>query len=784
MTPSRFIYNSLRQSSLQVVVIVVGIFLAIFTRSAQAVPAQSSLLNCTDIYFTDSGNFVNPTVLGGLYKINTTTGAATLVGTFPNSIIPDNGNYNRAGGVVAIIGGATPTAYASSDTFAQPGANLQSFNGTTSLDLPNAMISVSANGLAAAPNGNLYYVANNNGVQQVYTFANFPNSASTLLGNVAAPIGDNIFNTLTAGDNAFDTNGRHYYFASPSGNGNTGYLYYIDPNFQAHLLGTVPTPGGATGLAFDAIGNLYTSSRNRLDKITLNNGFFSTQVGGAPTQTIIDLASCALPGLNPIFNFKDGINKKVKNVTLNQALSTQNTAVKGDVLEYQVAIDNTGNLPSDNTKFIDTIPTGTSYVTGSTTMCDSTGNTCTLVGDRTTPSTLPPFTIAGGMEVHSPGVAAGIVNAGATSAVIVKFQVKVTATNGNILNTATITYPSANSGVFTTNSLSSNSVTTNLPVVISGKIWNDLDGSGNSGFNNIITTGEIGTNANNGLFAILIDGSTPNPKIIGSTAIATNGTYSFPTVAINQTGLTIELSTSAGVLNSTIIPTPAIPIGWKNTTPKTIPAFNAGTADIANKDFGIVQPANPILVKRITAINGQTTNPHDNTDLAAVIDSPATTNDDSTRKWPSNYLKGAVNGGHIFPGDSIEYTIYYLNDGGADTKKLKICDPIRGRQTYVPQSMKLLLGNSSTPVNLTDEIDIDLKIDRANTYAAGNPPSDCNIINSTIPPTTRDNGGVVIQVTGTGATMQPDLSVIVGATGFGAPTNSYGWFRFTTKVDP
>jgi hypothetical protein len=96
--------------------------------------------------------------------------------------------------------------------------------------------------------------------------------------------------------------------------------------------------------------------------------------------------------------------------------------------------------------------------------------------------------------------------------------------------------------------------------------------------------------------------------------------------------------------------------------------------------------------------------------------------------------------------------------------------------------MKLLLGDGSTPIALTDATD--LPIDRANTYPAGNPPPDCNISSSTIPLTTRDNGGVVIQITGTGATTQPDLSVILGATGVGTPITSYGWFRFTTKVDP
>jgi hypothetical protein len=50
--------------------------------------------------------------------------------------------------------------------------------------------------------------------------------------------------------------------------------------------------------------------------------------------------------------------------------------------------------------------------------------------------------------------------------------------------------------------------------------------------------------------------------------------------------------------------------------------------------------------------------------------------------------------------------------------------------------------------------------------------------------TARDNGDVVIQLADTGATKQPDLLAIPGATAAGTPTTSYGWGRFRTKVDP
>jgi hypothetical protein len=317
---------------------VVSMISSIFSPLALAAPtgapaatAPGTPLNCTDVYFVDPGIFVSPNVSGGLYKIDTSTAVDTLVGAFPNSSVAvtatGGGNYNRASGIVAIIGGVTPTAYVSNDTFAFPGSHLQSYSATGSLDLPSATLTTNANGLAASPDGSLQYVTNTiyagGGTQQIYKFST-PNSASTFVANITPPPGDNIFNTLTAGDNAFDSNGRHYYFASPNGTGSTGYLYYIDPSYQAHLLGTVATPDGATGLAFDSLGNLYTSSRGKLDKISLNNGFTATLVG-TPGHTIVDLASCAAPTVNPQFSFADGIKKQVRNVTTNQPLTTQNT---------------------------------------------------------------------------------------------------------------------------------------------------------------------------------------------------------------------------------------------------------------------------------------------------------------------------------------------------------------------------------------------------------------------------------------------------------------------------
>jgi GEVED domain len=204
--------------------------------------------------------------------------------------------------------------------------------------------------------------------------------------------------------------------------------------------------------------------------------------------------------------------------------------------------------------------------------------------------------------------------------------------------------------------------------------------------------------------------------------------------------------------------------------------------------------AKVILVKRITGIKPAGTptwlkvNPNDGTALNTVVH--ITANDAATINWPTpTYLLGAVNAGKIQPGDELEYKIYYLNaqTQGTSATSLKICDPIRGKQAYTTGSMQLLPGNASTPISLTD-LATDTTIDRASTFgvaalpAVVDIPTDCNA-NSTIA-TGADRGGVVIQLTGTGATKQPDLFAIPGATAAGTPTTSYGWFRFTTKVDP
>jgi hypothetical protein len=308
------------------------------------------------------------------------------------------------------------------------------------------------------------------------------------------------------------------------------------------------------------------------------------------------------------------------------------------------------------------------------------------------------------------------------------------------------------------------------PVGISGTVWNDKDNSANNTFTNIQTGTEVGTNAVFGttttpVNAISID--TTTGLVLGSQVVGASGTYNFISVPPN-TNVKVILSPTAGTVGATP-PTAALLTGWVGTSPKDSGIFNTGLYPNI-KDFGVRQKAKFVLVKRITKINGMTINPNDGTDLTG---STADTFN-NVGNWPANYLVGKVAAGRVNPNDTIEYTIYFLNNQGADALNVKICDPISGMQDYVPNSIKLRLGGATTDTSLTDALD---SFDRANTYVAGIAPMDCNAGAASI-----SDPGIAIGITGSATINQSAQTAVPGATGIGAPTAAYGLFRFTTKV--
>jgi uncharacterized repeat protein (TIGR01451 family) len=158
------------------------------------------------------------------------------------------------------------------------------------------------------------------------------------------------------------------------------------------------------------------------------------------------------------------------------------------------------------------------------------------------------------------------------------------------------------------------------------------------------------------------------------------------------------------------------------------------------------------LVKRVTSIAG--------TAITAVNNDPGDTNDDSTR-WPASYLQGTFTGSTAAPGETVDYTIYFLSDGNTPVNQVKLCDLVPDNTTYVAGSLRISQGGAAL-TTLTDATGDDAG-ENFNSAAAVTAP--CSGTNT--------DGGVRVNVPGT----------LLNATGPGAPTSSYGLIRFSVKID-
>jgi uncharacterized repeat protein (TIGR01451 family) len=200
---------------------------------------------------------------------------------------------------------------------------------------------------------------------------------------------------------------------------------------------------------------------------------------------------------------------------------------------------------------------------------------------------------------------------------------------------------------------------------------------------------------------------------------------------------------------------------------------------VGQNNNGTVAP-NLILVKRITAING--------VEVAGFVDDPGST-DDNISTFPSptsTYLRGAINGGLVRPGDVLEYTIYFLSNGGAPVTNVSICDFAPANSTFVSNAFNgmspedtgglpgvdrgIALGLSTTsfPTAPTAYLSNVQDGDRAQFFPPGTtPPVSCSGINS--------SGAVVINVVTSPTNLPP-------ATATNTPANSYGFIRFRARV--
>ena len=158
------------------------------------------------------------------------------------------------------------------------------------------------------------------------------------------------------------------------------------------------------------------------------------------------------------------------------------------------------------------------------------------------------------------------------------------------------------------------------------------------------------------------------------------------------------------------------------------------------------------LVKRVTRIGA--------TAIATVTDDPNDADDDASVNWPVDYLEGDIDA-VAEPSEEIDYTIYFLSDGNSAAASVKLCDLVPDNTTYVAESLQLSQGGAAA-VALTDAAGDDA----GESFAAGA---------ATIAPCQGANtdGGVYVTLPGN----------LPNATAAGTPTSSYGFIRFTVRVD-
>ena len=142
----------------------------------------------------------------------------------------------------------------------------------------------------------------------------------------------------------------------------------------------------------------------------------------------------------------------------------------------------------------------------------------------------------------------------------------------------------------------------------------------------------------------------------------------------------------------------------------TTPGNLASDGEVEDYSLEIVaSDPNVLLVKRITAINNDTTtsdgtnlaihNPttyaYDDNDIPAISDpnNPAYDENDpafdpyETDQWPTpldTYMPGGTDGGNVMPNDEIEYTIYFLSSGDTTAENVLFCDYVPTFTSFTP----------------------------------------------------------------------------------------------------
>jgi uncharacterized repeat protein (TIGR01451 family) len=643
---------------------------------------------------------------------------ATVTDTVPNTITNVSWICVASSGSSCGAASGTGNAINTTANLLSGGTATYTVTGTVS---PTATGNVSNTASVAVPTG--------------VTDPNTANNSSTDTDTIVAP--DLTITKSHTGNFTQGSTGTYTITARNSGNAPTTGTVTVSDTLPT---GLTPTAASGTGWTCTISGQTVTCTRS--DALAAGASYAAISLN-------VKVATNAPASLTNIANISGGSQTNTTNdsasdpTTINGVpdltISKSHTGnfTQGSTGTYTITATNSGGAATNGTVTVrDTLPNGLTPTAAS-----GTGWTCTISGQTVTctrSDTLAPGASYPAISL-SVAVAANAASS-ITNTASIEGGAETNITNNNASDPTTIG-SSADLSLTKTASSANPSVGQNVTFTIT------VSNAGPSTATGVTVTDLLPA-------GLTFVSATPSQGTYNnSTGIWTVGSVANGAKATLQ--VTATLTSGNSVTNTAEVTASGQP------DPDSTPGNGVATEDDQASVTVASSGAKLLLVKRITAII-----PANGTNTTSVQDDPGNT-DDNYLNWPSGYLKGAVDGGAVKPGDKVEYTIYFLSNGGRSAQKVNMCDLIPTNTTFLPDAF----GNGSgiekvtgdaAPVNLTNT---GTDTDGGKFVVAGSTQGvSCSATNP--------NGTVVI-----------DLGDIPNSTAPGSPTNSYGFIRFRVKVN-
>lgn len=585
-----------------------------------------------------------------------------------------------------------------------------------------------------------------------------------------------------------------------SGSGQNGYCFLANSGSLAP--GNPTSPNG-----IDNPGATTRTPAQRTARVVLNNGLLTVFLDGIPLPGLTNLNISSFPGqtLPPTlkFGFASSTggatnNHEIRNLTINsvtdapgpdlaiQKASVPASFVAGGTGEYTLTVTNVGTNPTFGpVTVVDTLPPGFSLAA---TQPDNPGWSCAEQPARTVTCVYSGDALSTNPQTDPP------LDPNEVQAVVLR--VNVPGTLGDATNTAVVETPGDANPANNTATLSTRVTDTITATKAAALVDANNDGAANPGeainYNiNIANVSSIPTT--NTVFSDPIPAGTT--YVPGTTTL--NG-VAVPDAAGNQMPFAGNGSqvNSVGSPPGTIAPTLAATVAFQVTINNPLPAditqiANQGTVTspqiltppvltspvppageppIIPPEPTVVAIGTPpsaapafLLSKLITNVTRSgNVLPGVNFNASANLPNGAAFN--TALSAVGIPFQGVTNIGadnSLQSGDEVEYTVYFLSNGGLSATNSRICDAIPAGTTFLPDSfgagIGMLLNQAGTQTSLTNASDTD-----RGTFAAP-----LTAVTSPCPNTNNPTGAVFFPLGDV-----PNL----------APNNA-GFVRFRVKVD-